>query len=399
MRRASCRPKTKAGKVKIMLRRRLIASLGSSISAFALVLNGCSAKPGPARCEAQDQDCNATTGSGGGATVQGTSTGSAGSTVSTTTSTTSSGTGTGGAGGAGGSTVDAGRAFTKRIVAYLATWGGGTLRTWATDIPWQKVSHVHIAFATPSGSTINLGTQEMYLDAFVTAGHAAGAKILVSLGGEGGSAAIAVQYAPATVDAFVTNIANYVDAHNLDGIDVDIEGSTVNANYPPFVDKLVAKLRPKGKLVSSALAQWFASNLPAATYGQFDYVSIMSFDHCSTNPMCDHSTYDAATKEMDFFRSKGVPMDRLVLGVPFYCWCWGPDCGTDTRPSFAQVLVKFPNAMDRVQSGSTNYSCNGPATILQKTQFARNYGGVMIWHIAQDPGGSNSLLKVISDNL
>jgi len=35
----------------------------------------------------------------------------------------------------------------------------------------------------------------------------------------------------------------------------------VNANYGPFIDKLVAKLRPKGKLVTAALAQWFANSI------------------------------------------------------------------------------------------------------------------------------------------
>ena len=74
--------------------------------------------------------------------------------------------------------------------------------------------------------------------------------------------------------------------------------------------------------VTAALARWFGGSLPPATYKAFDFVSIMSFDHCAGTP-CEHSTYDAATKEIEFFMGRGIPMDRLVLGVPFYCHCWG----------------------------------------------------------------------------
>ncbi len=238
----------------------------------------------------------------------------------------------------------------------------------------------------------------MYLGAFVTAAHNAGAKVLVSIGGAGaGSTAIANLYVPAMVDTLVANLAAYLDAQNLDGVDVDVEGDPVNANYPAFIDKLVAAVRPKGKLVTAAFAQWFANNIGPATYGQFDFVNVMSYDKCGSTP-CEHSTYAAAVQDLDFFRSKLIGADKLVLGVPFYCHCWGATC-TGSQVAYAQVLVKFPGGMDYIQSNGITYSCNGPATIQKKAQLAHGWGGMMAWEITQDAGGDQSLLKVMADNL
>lgn len=264
-------------------------------------------------------------------------------------------------------------------------------------MPWYRISHVAVGFAAPIGSSLSLGAQDPYLPEFVTAAHRAGAKVLISIGGADGSTQIASQYVPATVDTFVASIAAYLDAQDIDGIDVDVEGNPVNADYAGFIDKLVRAVRPKGKLVTSALAQWFGNNITAATYAQFDFVNVMSYDKCGTSP-CEHSTYDAAVQDLNYFKTKGVTADKLVLGVPFYCHCWGATCPMAQVP-YLQVLAKFPGGMDYIQSGGLTYSCNGPATILKKTELARGYGGMMVWQIAQDAGGNDSLLKVMSDNL
>jgi GH18 family chitinase len=266
-------------------------------------------------------------------------------------------------------------------------------------MPWYRVSHVDIAFADATVSSLTFGaSQDMYLAAFVTAAHNAGAKVLVSIGGAGaGSTQVASLYVPATVDAFVTTIAAYLDAQNLDGIDVDVEGDPVNGNYAGFIDKLVAKVRPKGKLVTSALAQWFGNNIAPATYAQFDFVNVMSYDKCGNAP-CEHSTYDAAVRDLDYFKAKGVTSDKMVLGVPFYCHCWGATCAA-SQVAYAQVLAKFPGGMDYIQSNGITYSCNGPATIQKKAGLAQGYGGMMAWEITQDAGGDQSLLKVMADNL
>ena len=360
-----------------------------ALAPFALGLLGCGGKGGNVRCDPSVDVCDSgTTGGQGG-------------------SATSSTTGGGGSIGAGGARVgDAGRTFQNKIVAYLPTWSG-SLKALAVDLPWLEVSQINVAFAYPAGSTLTLATppampgtgQDLYIADFVTAAHNKGAKVFVSLGGAGGSAAIAAQLVPASVDAFVTSVVSYVDAQNLDGIDVDVEGNNVNVNYGPFVDKLVQKLRPKGKQVTAALAQWFGNRVDNATYALFDSVNVMSYDHCNNNTPGACATYDSAVSELTYFQSKGLTTDKLLLGVPFYCHCWGPGCGGLAQISYAQVNLKFPGGMDDIVSAGTTYSCNGPATIQRKAELARDYAGMMAWEITQDAGGDQSLLKVIAGHL
>src|SRR6185436_10777018 len=109
--------------------------------------------------------------------------------------------------------------------------------------------------------------------------------------GDGGSAAVADHYAPGNVNEFVDAIASYLDAHKLDGIDVDIEGDTAGeADYAPFVQKLSAKLKPKGKLVTAALAPWFLDPIPDAALREFDFINVMSYDDKDdTTEPGDHS--------------------------------------------------------------------------------------------------------------
>jgi chitinase len=367
-----------------------------TVGSLACGLLGCGGKAGDARCNPSVDVCDSSTAGGQG-----------GSPTSSTTAgpATGSGGSVGAGGGGGAPVVDAGRTFHNRIVAYLPTWTG-SLRNWAIDMPWLRVSQVNVAFARPAGSTLTLATApampgtgpDLDIGGFVTTAHNAGAKVFVSLGGAGGSAEVAAQYVPANVDAFVANIVAYVVAQNLDGIDVDVEGNAVNATYGPFIDKLVQNLRPKGKQVTAALAQWFANNVPAATYAQFDSVNVMSYDHCgSVATPC--ATYDSAVSELNFFKTKGLTADKLILGVPFYCHCWGPGCGGLAQIPYAQVNLKFPGGMDDIVSSGTTYSCNGPTTIQRKAELARGYAGMMAWEISQDAGGDQSLLKVIDDHL
>jgi len=295
--------------------------------------------------------------------------------------------------------IDAGRTFQGKIVGYLPTWAGG-FNTWARDLPWIRLSHLNIAFATPSGATFMLPDgQDPYLDAVVAGGHGAGVKILVSLGGATGSVAIANLYTPANVDTLVANISTYLTTKNLDGVDVDVEGGSVNANYAAFIDKLVAKLRPQGKLVTAALAMWFGNNITNATYAQFDFINAMAYDHCTekTAP-CEHSTYDAAVQELAYFSGRGVASGKLVLGVPLYGYCWGTGCPA-SPVAYGQIAAQYPGAGDYIQSGGLTISYNGPATVLRKAQLAKGYAGVMAWQLTQDAAGDKSLLKIIADTL
>jgi hypothetical protein len=314
--------------------------------------------------------------------------------------TSSGGSNDAGSGGAPPPIGDGSRPFPGRSVGYLPTYRG-SYSTWATSLAWSRVTHLNLAFATPSGSTFALGgNSDAAIAALVNAAHVAGVRVLISIGGaDAGSVQIAAEYTAASVDALVANLAAYLDAHNLDGVDVDVEGNSVNADYGPFISKLTAKLHPSGKLVTSALGDWFGDRVPASAYPLFDFINVMSYDHCgSWTAACEHSTYDQAVKDLTFFRNKGVPADRLDLGVPFYGYCWGTGCPAAAM-TYAEILAKWPGVPDFYQAGGLTLSYNTPATIQKKALLAKGYGGMMAWELGQDANGDQALLKVLADNL
>jgi chitinase len=306
-----------------------------------------------------------------------------------------------GSGGSGGAPPlgDASRPFRGRSVVYLPSWRG-SFTGWANTMPWAKMTHLNLAFATPSGNTFTIaGNGDPSIAAIVNAAHANGVKVLIAIGGaNGGSDQIAAQYTPGNVDGFVNNLVSWVNAENLDGVDVDIEGDPVNGDYGPFVDKLVAKLRPSGKLVTAALGQWYGDRVPASAYATFDFINLMSYDHCGNwTPPCEHASMDWANKDLAFFKAK-LPADKIVFGVPFYGYCWGTGCPASSM-TYAEIIAKWPGASDYYVNGGITVSYNTSATIVAKTQLSKSYGGIMIWEIGQDASGDQSLMKAIGNNL
>jgi len=268
-------------------------------------------------------------------------------------------------------------------------------------MPWARLTHLILAFGVPSGSSFVLGSNDLGAIAIlVNAAHLNGVRVLLAIGGaNGGSEQIAALLVPGMIDTFVTNLSSYLSSNNLDGVDVDIEGNPVDANYGPFIDKLVAKLHPSGKLVTSAMGQWYGNRVPASAYAKFDFVNVMSYDHCgSWSSACEHASMDWALKDMTFFSNKGVAADKLVLGVPFYGYCWGAGCPAPAM-TYAEIIATWPGATDYYMNGGLTVSYNTSATIVQKVQLSKTYGGVMVWEIGQDASGDQSLLKVIADNL
>jgi hypothetical protein len=287
----------------------------------------------------------------------------------------------------------------KKIVGYIPT-GYST-----ASVDFTRITHLNIAFENPDAAgnlSYNGGN-----DAFVTTAHNNSVKVLVSICGGGASndATYQARYtslmSAANRASFISKIVSYLNAHNLDGIDLDLEGPAINSNYSDFVIALKAAL-PAGKLLTAALAHDNGGNVPTpASIQTLDFLNIMAYD-MGWGQAVHHSTYSYATTCINWWMTnKGLPASKVVLGVPFYGY-------TNTTGnggiSFASILSTYGTAaaqQDTWVSGGNTIYYNGIPTIRQKSQLVvdQNYGGIMIWQLAQDATGSNSLLVNIKQVL
>ncbi len=286
-----------------------------------------------------------------------------------------------------------------RVIGYLPNWYG-SYASWATKIDFSKLTHINLAFMTADGNGNLQLAPAKDLDTFIAAAHARGVKVFPSIGGGGGDASIAPWYTPSRVDAFVDRIISYVRARKMDGIDVDQEAPGImGTNYNNFIAKLKAKAAPYGLPVSAAVSQWMQSGMSDATLRSFDFVNIMAYDNTGTwTGAGEHSSYGDAQAALNYYAGKGIAKNKIVLGVPFYGYCWGNCNGKSSSYVLYKDLVnKFSWAptTDWIVSGGATYSYNGNGTMTAKTKLGAQYGGIMIWELGADSSGSTSLLNTI----
>ena len=271
-------------------------------------------------------------------------------------------------------------------------------------VQFDKITHLNIAFVNPDSSG-NL-IIPLAFDSLVNIGHQHKLKVLVSIGGGG---RVNPYYAGLLSDenrkSFVNKLVQFATDHNLDGIDVDLEGDVIDENYEPFILDLSKQLKPKGKLLTAAVATWNAEKISAAALKKFDFINIMSYDHTGPwqpNNPGPHAPYEKAVEELHFWtNTRGLSKSKINLGLPFY----GYGFGTKTTPytSYSDIISRFPDSekTDLVipdDGGIVHY--NGLSTVQKKTALAlKNAGGVMIWELTQDVEGEKSLLNVIDKTI
>jgi chitinase len=317
------------------------------------------------------------------------------------------GTSLGGGTSVGGATGAAGSGPTSRpklrTVGYLPSYRG-SLATWATGLDFSLVSYVNVCFGTVDDSG-NVSYSDAALPAFVTAAHAAGAKVCMALGGAttiSDLGSLAAQIAPANRAAFVGKITSYAMSTGLDCIDIDFEGNGVNQDYEGFVTALSASLKAQGKQTTAAIASWFGANVTTGALAAFDFVNVMAYDLHNpggdATPVQSSSLADAQA-EVDYWIGRGVSKDKAVFGVPFYGYRWKPGATAGEAVVYSELLSTYGAAAanDEIMQDGTTIYLNSKATIVAKAQLAEQYGGIMTWELGQDASGSASLLRAIHD--
>jgi GH18 family chitinase len=214
-------------------------------------------------------------------------------------------------------------------------------------------------------------------------------RLILCVGGWGRSAHFAaVASSVAKRKAFVQSAVRVCLDERLDGLDLDWEHPK-NADEEKGYAQLLADLReafgPHGLVLSVTMAAW--QKLPKEAFAAVDWVQVMAYDHDGR-----HSTFEAARADVRSLRERGVPREKVVLGLPFY----GRHVKRRERTlTYREILARHrpEAAVDEVEG----VYFNGPATIRRKTEFALEgrLGGVMVWELGQDAGGERSLLRTI----
>ncbi|WP_159468880.1 glycosyl hydrolase family 18 protein [Dyadobacter sp. 3J3] len=285
-----------------------------------------------------------------------------------------------------------------RVIGYLP--GRENLVQSANTIDYSKITHLNIAFINPDSAGNLQGIEN--LKAVAAIAHRNNVKIMASIGGGG-----APKYYPAFLignkkTKLINDLVKLAVDSDLDGIDVDLEGALIDANYENFVIDLAAQLRLKNKMITAAIATVYKDQFTDKALAQFDFVNIMSYDKTGpwnlTKPG-PHAPYDMAVEDVDYWnKTRGIAKEKLSLGVPFYGYGFG---GTAPESiSWKNLLLQYPGGIQtdefNVNGGIIYY--NGIPTIRKKTVLAlEKTGGIMIWQLLQDDKGPQSLLGNIQE--
>ena len=277
----------------------------------------------------------------------------------------------------------ANKSIANNIVGYVANWNGNP-----TFIQYGKLTHLNFSFAEANADgTLNCDTT--YLGSVVSKAHAAGVKVLISVGGasNGGTLTTAMRNARTNL---IAKIETFVQTWNLDGADIDWEAPANSSDGNLFnstVQTLYTDLHPQGKLVTAALdtGDWFGMYIPSTSFAYLDMMNIMAYD--------SGGDYYFASG-LSYWLGRGAPKAKLMLGVGFF------GNGSAGEKAYSDIVAGDTSAP--YKDLSNGYKYNGIPSMVAKTQVAKSSaGGIMIWELSQDTAstGSTSLMNAIYNTM
>ena len=325
------------------------------------------------------------------------------------------------------------------FIGYYPDWGKWHKPAYTVDkVPYEKLTHVLWSFITPNTDGTLHGDaadDPSALDSMVTLAHAAGTKVIVSLGGGGQSENfVPVASNDALRQKFIGNLVDFVKAHNLDGLDMDWEWeySPVPEADTIAYNKLLTELRealPKDKSLSAALpcsryyGQWFT---PEVLVKNLDWFGFMTYDMTGDwdekamfdSPLYPHEGYTTWSwqETFDYWSKRGVPAEKMVFGIPAFGFefegATGPGCdftkGKTKSLSYAQIIkntnweIHFDSVSVEPYAVSENSytTFEDPHSAAIKTRWVKEngYAGIMVWEVSHDyiEGVGNPILDSIA---
>ena len=214
-------------------------------------------------------------------------------------------------------------------------------------------------------------------------------RVLLALGGGQRSADFfAMARSEKSRTRFLDALMKVVTDHDLDGVDLDWEHVDSHDELDAYEDFVLALRRRLGeRLFTVAVSD--PRLLTPTVVAAVDRVHLMAYD----GPR--HGTLEQARALVDAATRRGVPAERLCLGIPLFA------TGRGARPpsSWREVMRRHRPApsVDEVEG----LQFNGFDTTRAKARWVsqRGLGGVFFWELTQDATGAASLIEATRDEL
>ncbi len=327
-----------------------------------------------------------------------------------------------------------------KVVGYYASWN-------AANLPYDKVeysnlTHIIVAFGTPNSNGSLSLESGIPFQQLVSSAHSAGVKVLLSLGGAGSGASFSSATKDSSLRAtLIANVINFLQKNDYDGVDIDWETPSSSTETSQLTS-LIQETRAAFSKVNTPLLITMA--IPAGDYGgqHFDYANmtnyidwynIMCYDFVGS--WCTYSgqnsplyqskndpNYAGSDSDAIVYNiSRGIPRDKLVMGVPFYAVQFNAPGlyqkltnTTTSNPYYADIVNDLASGWTYHWDGTSQvpYLINSSQTefitfedtnsIKLKVQYSvrQQLGGIMIWEISQDLySGKQPLLETIGETV
>jgi chitinase len=328
----------------------------------------------------------------------------------------------------------------KRLLGYYTWWSKQNNPPYAysaDQIPYKKLTHIAHAFVLLNGKADGtLNVPKDYLEpALIAKAHAAGVKVLVSIGGGDGIQGPRfnkMARTEASRQAFVHNVHAFLSANGYDGVDIDWEVPNAKdmSNCTTLMQELRAEL-PAPWLISMATPSdprsWGQGFDIPALAPIVDFMNVMTYDFTGpwsgvvglNSPLfqdpADPIQGGSLKTSMDLYQNQyGVPAAQLNIGTPFYgyefagasaLWAECNSCtdtylnyGSDIKPlinqqgwrSYMDKAAKAPYLLNPSLPGVITY--DDFTSTLRKSRYVlkqRGLGGVFMWDLSADYDGTS----------
>lgn len=344
----------------------------------------------------------------------------------------------------------------KKIIAYVIDWKNN----WGDNFEKAKqITHINYAFANIKDGKVIEGKDtdtEIIKKLNNLKQVNKNLKILISVGGWSWSKNFSdAVLTEESREKFANSAIAFMQRHKIDGIDLDWEypGLPGDGNVHRPEDKenftaILKLLREKLDALTTSQNKYLLTIASGASQNYLnhtnmreahiylDFINIMTYDfhgggerktghHANLNPSGydDNAIVRNATSAVQAHVNAGIPIDKIVLGVPFYGRWWkGTDPknhGLYQKTNGATGSYNYDAIIDSINSnkGYVEYwdeAANVPyiwrqkdslfitydnaKSLKYKVEFVNNnqLGGIMFWQFNGDNG---TLLNTIYDNL